>query len=530
MLLRLLIVSCFFCWVMCSPIPQAVQTSPAASKGSNAGTVVLKPKSIPDSKAILPQVSIEWLSPVDTDSLKTGSDKIMIKIRIKSDKPITKDQIEVLINGQPPGNKAGEVTLTSRPEFKDNIYSTLIPISLGKNDVQVMVTLSADQRFANEKTLERDATKIKVISSQTYSSTRILWSQPDVFALRANEVFSTKNQEQEIKLNISSPEKLNLSKIKLLLNRVYKNPSPTAEWRDLGGGNYAFRDLVTLSEKEAVNEITLVAEAAAGRAFSQKLRVNYSPLKSNLYLLSIGTKTTLKYTAKDARDFAQIYAQQGSQVYKLFNTVTIDTLIGSAATTEKIRFAIESIRNKINVGTLTPDDIIFIFFSSHGFIDEYKDFRIQGDDFNPLVKISTSVSYKNDVLAQIQNLPCKKILFIDACRSGGAKASNFEIIQAIHDLKNAPNGLTVMTSSSEQEDSHEDVKWQNGAFTEALITGLRDGKADANGNGIITITEISNYVMREVPIMVQTVKRLPQHPKLNRNELNDIPLYILKNN
>ncbi len=527
---RIAVFICLLSLVACSPIPQVSQTSPSIAKGSNTTSITLKPKSVPDTKTNLPQVSIEWLSPVDTDSLKAGGDKILIKIRIKSDKPITKDQIEVLINGQSPGNKAGEVSLTSRPEYKDNIYSSLVPVSLGRNEVQVMVTLSAEQRYANEKILERDAQKIRVISNQTNSTTRILWSFPDVFALRSNEIYSTKNNEQEIKLNISSPDKINLSKIKLLLNRVYKAPSLTAEFRDLGAGNYAFRDIVTLNEKETVNEITLVVEASSGKASSQKLKVNYSPLRPNLYVLAIGTKTTLKYTTKDARDFAQIYTQQGNQVYRLFNTVTIDTLIGAAASTAKIRFAIEAIRNKINVGSLTPDDIVFLFFSSHGFIDENKDFRIQGDDFDPLGKSSTSVSYKSDILAQIQNLPCKKILFIDACRSGGAKANNFEIIQAIHDLKNAPNGLTVMTSSSEQEDSHEDVRWQNGAFTEALISGLRDGKADTNGNGIITINEISSYVMREVPIMVQAVKRQPQHPKLNRNELNDIPVFILKNN
>ena len=85
-----------------------------------------------------------------------------------------------------------------------------------------------------------------------------------------------------------------------------------------------------------------------------------------------------------------------------------------------------------------------------------------------------------------------------------------------------------MTSSSRDEESYEDVKWQNGAFTEAMITGLRDGKADDNNNGIITLMELESYLKLEVARMVQLVKNKPQNPLLSRNEIGDLPIYTVQ--
>ena len=70
------------------------------------------------------------------------------------------------------------------------------------------------------------------------------------------------------------------------------------------------------------------------------------------------------------------------------------------------------------------------------------------------------------------------ILFLDACRSGGADAP---LDRSLRRMLNAPN-VTVFTSSSAGELSVEDDAWQNGAFTEALLEALR---RDPDRDGLV---------------------------------------------
>ncbi|MBK8556271.1 MAG: caspase family protein [Lewinellaceae bacterium] len=407
----------------CKPLPELGSTgnggTQASTNSSSSAAMIIIPKKKKVEDAV-PTVSIEWLSPTSADLLvKNVGGKVEMKVRISSQTPISLDQIDILVNGKPAGNKAGEVGLMRRPEFKDQILTAQVPVSDGTNDVQVVVAMAGDQRFFSERTLEKGSAGVKVLQSvQSTTGTRVIWTQPDAFALKANEMFNTSVREMEIRFNISSPERIDKSQIQVLVNKVYKSPSPIAELKG-ENGSYYFKDVVTLQEDLPFNEVGLRVNAPTGPTTSQLLKVNFSPLRPNLYLLSIGTQTNLKYTVKDARDFAGIFSGQGRQMFRIFNTVTVDTLLGNKATTSEIRGSIESIKNKFKTGSIGPDDIVMLFISSHGFIDDLGDFRIQGDDYKPERRLSTSVSYKNDILTHLESLPCKKLVFIDACHSGG---------------------------------------------------------------------------------------------------------------
>ena len=56
----------------------------------------------------------------------------------------------------------------------------------------------------------------------------------------------------------------------------------------------------------------------------------------------------------------------------------------------------------------------------------------------------------------------------------------------------------MLTSSTSDQSSAEDRKWQNGAFTDVLLEALTS-RADADGNGVISVIEISSYVAARVP-------------------------------
>ena len=66
--------------------------------------------------------------------------------------------------------------------------------------------------------------------------------------------------------------------------------------------------------------------------------------------------------------------------------------------------------------------------------------------------------------------------------------------------------------SQGRETSEESAAWGHGAFTEALIEGLGEGKADLTHKGAITVFELDYYVVERVKAL--TGGR--QHPVMSR--------------
>jgi uncharacterized caspase-like protein len=72
-------------------------------------------------------------------------------------------------------------------------------------------------------------------------------------------------------------------------------------------------------------------------------------------------------------------------------------------------------------------------------------------------------------------------------------ASNADMLR----LTIAASNVTVLTSSTTNEFSREDDKWNNGAFTKVLLDAL--GKdADENHDGLISMSELTHYVATHV--------------------------------
>ena len=522
----------------CAPIPTytgqgarpQVEGKSATPVSGGSSAVLLIPRKGTDGGGVVrpKRPSLEWLSPdASTDRVPLIDDKITVRVRITAPQEIQLSQLEILIDGAPPGNKADEVGLLRRAEFSDQVMTFQAPLAYGRHQVQVVMSLAGDERYLAERTFIRDATGVKILTANPTSSvTRVTWTKPDVFVLKDNEVLSTKQRELEVRFNITTPNPLAADQLRLLVNQVYRAPSPRAEFRG-SAGSYSFRDWITLDDNVAINEIGLRVDEASGQASSQRLKVNFAPARPNLYVLSVGPKLNLQFSDRDAADFGRSFGSQGARAHRLFNQVTVDTLIGERATTQNIRLAIASIRNKLRTGVILEDDVVVLFFSTHGFLRE-GDLYLQANDYLSYAAAETSIPYRSGILDKIEGLPCRKLVFIDACHAAGARANTADITDALSDLRNAPRGLAVFASSSADEQSYEDVRWGNGAFTEALLDGLTGGRADDNANGIITLTELERYVTKTVPDLVRRTKQKDQHPRLTRNELGDLPLYILR--
>src|SRR5690606_40523197 len=139
------------------------------------------------------------------------------------------------------------------------------------------------------------------------------------------------------------------------------------------------------------------------------LLVDHRPLRPHPDVWSAGTATRRRYRLKEAQDLARLFSEQGGQRGKrLFNKISMDTLFGSKASASEIKGTIEELKIGYYTGSISTDDVILAFISSHGFLLD-GDFRVQGDDYSPARQRSTSVSFRQDIVNVLKDIPCKKV-------------------------------------------------------------------------------------------------------------------------
>ena len=472
---------------------------------------------------------IDWVKP-GTDPIKLDNGYLDIKVKIFSPDVVYRENVTVFHNKERLGSKMDVSGLFG--DQKEFNYTDRIQLVEGVNEIIVKVATTKQSKSSEPLIINRKGNDVSTeamgaaVTSVKPTSSIYWWTAYDPVVLKGKP-YTNKEKILPIKFKIITGESLNATQVRIMHNgKVLAHGKTSLLERDYQG-NYGFADEVSLEEISGLNEIYLEVKTPSGSFKSEKLLVDYSPTRPNLHVLSVGTETNLQFTLKDARDFAKVFANQaGSAGHRIFNKILIDTLIGSAATAQEIKGTIEELKIRYFTGSISRDDVILAFISSHGFLMD-GDFRLEGDDYSPARQRSTSVSFKNEVVAVLNDIPCKKIVMIDACHSGGARANSADINFEINKLNSITKGLTVFASSQGEEQSYEDSVWGNGAFTEAIIKGLSGGKADKDGNGIISLHELSTYVSKDVSAMVQAIKKRPQNPILVNDELGDVAIYVM---
>jgi len=357
----------------------------------------------------------------------------------------------------------------------------------------------------------------------------IFWINPNPDVMDGKPVVSEK-ASVEIQVKIISNKKVGKEDIKVIINGKEMGKS---KFNEVGLKESAAEEMFeytyanSIPLEETSDHINTIEVIAAGKKCKKPLKVLYSAGKPNLHILAIGTSLDLQFPKKDAQDFADIFSKQaGPEKDKLFGSVTVRKLIGAEASTNAIKESIERYRYDFKTGSIGPRDVMLIFISSHGFIYQDK-LRIQGDDYKDIFKETYSVAYE-EITSRLKEVPCKKLIFLDACFSGGAKANVADVNSAISLLNMQGEGVATFSSCSNDEYSYEDAKWQNGAFTYSIKDGLTKGKADKDGNGIITIGELYDHVSATVPKIVTEVKNKSQHPTMPVSDLlKNTAIYVI---
>ncbi|WDF57211.1 caspase family protein [Mucilaginibacter sp. KACC 22063] len=183
------------------------------------------------------------------------------------------------------------------------------------------------------------------------------------------------------------------------------------------------------------------------------------------------------------------------------------------------------------------DDKVVIYFSGHG-IGATSGFYLSTYSAEPAAPANTAYDFvrMEKLLAAI---PARqKLVLIDACNSGqsdrtllkgdryaaldtSAYALPFDLMQDVFaDVSSATGAVVVCASRSTQ---YANEGKTNGVFTECLSRGIREKAADSNGDGDISVEELKNYLLTQVPKSTNK----SQHP-VTRGDIPGLDWLLLK--
>jgi uncharacterized caspase-like protein len=235
----------------------------------------------------------------------------------------------------------------------------------------------------------------------------------------------------------------------------------------------------------------------------------------------------LRFAEVDARS---IYAFLRSPSGGRFLDDDILLLTNEQATLARIREALTGFVTRAG-----PDDMLFVFFASHGGSDPFAEQNLYflAHDSDTLRMDQTAIGMKELRTLLQQNVRAKRlVLLIDACHSAGLTESPRELL---HEPRNnlvslyaerllyAEEGQAVITSSDVNESAMEGQRWGggHGVFTYWVLEGLK-GQADANGDHLVTAGELFRFVRQRVRCDTQ----FQQNPRILAATNDDLALAV----
>jgi Peptidase family M23/Caspase domain len=199
----------------------------------------------------------------------------------------------------------------------------------------------------------------------------------------------------------------------------------------------------------------------------------------------------LRFAVKDASDLASFFRSQQGLAYS-----SVETKVLANARRAEILEALDWLESGSTV-----EDLNLIFLAGHGITDEKHTFYFMASDSDPKRLRSTGVS-RDQLLYTIRNLRGARVVMLDTCYSGATveavpAQSRVDMSQFANELGDPTLGVFLFVSATCHQSSYEDVSWDNGMFTRALIEGL-SGAADSQHLGYVESDELGVYIHRRV--------------------------------
>ncbi|HKP85712.1 MAG TPA: caspase family protein, partial [Blastocatellia bacterium] len=229
----------------------------------------------------------------------------------------------------------------------------------------------------------------------------------------------------------------------------------------------------------------------------------------------------LQFADADARSIQKFLQSPAGGGFPSENALV---LLNEQATLARVREALTGFIMKPG-----PDDLLVIFFASHGGPDPFapQNLYFLTHDSQLTRLPETALAMKDFQMMLQQNVRAQRlVLLVDTCRSAGLSGTPGELTRGLRNnlvnlyaerLLYREEGKAVITSSDVNEDSAEGPRWGggHGVFSHFLLEGLQ-GKADANNDRLITVGELFRFVRQKVRLETQ----FRQNPRvlMNTNE------------
>ena len=247
---------------------------------------------------------------------------------------------------------------------------------------------------------------------------------------------------------------------------------------------------------------------------------------SVLWLLSIGVSHyrqsdfNLQYADVDARAIAT--ALQGQGEGPLYTEAKTLVLTNEEVTRESI---LDSMGRFL--GAAGANDLVAIFVAGHGVQD-----RASGSYYflpfpataENLVTTGLRMSDFDEMIRVVRHRVRGVVMMFDTCHAGALQFAppNLLPMEEPAARLSIGEGFFLLAATKPGEASQEQSDLGHGAFTYALLEGLR-GAADADKDGVLSVSDLFNYVARTVPQLTGGA----QHP-YHKMEGTDLPFAAVK--
>ena len=161
------------------------------------------------------------------------------------------------------------------------------------------------------------------------------------------------------------------------------------------------------------------------------------------------------------------------------------------------------------------DDLVLLFFAGHGIKDDFGKLWLVAADTDRDLLTATAIGADFVTREMDQSRSRKQVLLLDCCHSGalaqGVRAAD-TTVGALEAFTGHGEGKVIITASDSYQYAWEGGEtpagFENSLFTHFLVEGLKSGRADVNGDGIVTLDELYKYIHSRV--LATTPKQVPQ--------------------
>ncbi len=225
---------------------------------------------------------------------------------------------------------------------------------------------------------------------------------------------------------------------------------------------------------------------------------------STLWLMAVGVSDyessalKLDFADRDAEEMSRALrtAARGGRYREVKSLVLTNSQVTRAS-------LLDGLANFL--GQAGPDDVAALFFAGHGVRDlssgSYYFLPYPATPDNLLTE-GLRMNDFDEMLRIVRRNVRAVVVMLDTCHAGAFGLSSNQIVSAdeMAAQMSAGEGFFLLAASRPGEDSKEDDSLGHGAFTFSILEAL-EGRADADGDGALSVSELFGYVAKRVPAL-----------------------------